>query len=205
MSAPAAHARDTSSTGRERILRAAQALFIARGYAAVSMQQIADAASVNKATLYHHFQDKDALFAAVIRQEFERVRGEIAAELAGRDSLRAQLTRVAARIFATTRSDFGRLFVDLHEHVSERVRAEVKRQCPPPWEILQPAFERALAAGEICAVAPDLAVELFLGMVFAQVRRSWIEPDQPGPDAETAATITDVLLDGIGAGPRGER
>ena len=57
-------------SGRGRILREARLLFTALGYAAVSMQQIADAAAVNKATLYHHFRDKEELFLSVMVEEF---------------------------------------------------------------------------------------------------------------------------------------
>ena len=44
--------------GRARVVQQARELFLAQGYAAVSMQQIADAVGVNKATLYHYFRDK---------------------------------------------------------------------------------------------------------------------------------------------------
>ncbi len=58
--------------GRNRILLEARPLFVARGFNAVSMQQIADAVGVNKATLYHHFRDKEELFLEVVREEIER-------------------------------------------------------------------------------------------------------------------------------------
>jgi AcrR family transcriptional regulator len=57
-------------TSRERILATAWSLFASEGYAEVSMQNIADAARVNKATLYHHFGDKEQLFVAVLESDF---------------------------------------------------------------------------------------------------------------------------------------
>ena len=63
---------EAESRGRMRVLREARALFTAEGFAAVSMQQIADAATINKATLYHHFRDKEALFLSVIASEIRR-------------------------------------------------------------------------------------------------------------------------------------
>src|SRR5579875_3566292 len=56
------------SPKRTQIMDAAAALFIAQGYGAVSMDAIAKAAAVSKATLYAHFRSKDALFAAIIRE-----------------------------------------------------------------------------------------------------------------------------------------
>ena len=69
-------------SGRGRILREARLLFTAQGYAAVSMQQIADAAAVNKATLYHHFRDKEDLFLSVMVEEFGRLATSVGAVIA---------------------------------------------------------------------------------------------------------------------------
>ena len=70
MSAIEAATTEPAIRGRGRVLREARVLFTAQGYAAVSMQQIADAAAMNKATLYHHFRDKEDLFVAVMAEEF---------------------------------------------------------------------------------------------------------------------------------------
>lgn len=50
-----------------RILAAAERLFAARGYDAVSMNEIAEAAAVSKANIFHHFSSKQALYLAVVR------------------------------------------------------------------------------------------------------------------------------------------
>ena len=62
--------RDTGKD--EAILLAAGDLFMERGYEDVSMDAVAQAAGVSKATIYARYADKDALFAAVLRQECER-------------------------------------------------------------------------------------------------------------------------------------
>lgn len=51
-----------------RLVDAAVALGTARGAAALSLQQVADAAGVSKALVLYHFTDKDALLRAVIAQ-----------------------------------------------------------------------------------------------------------------------------------------
>ncbi|MBS0561031.1 MAG: TetR/AcrR family transcriptional regulator [Proteobacteria bacterium] len=57
---------DSESPKRHAILDAAAELFLAHGYGAASMDAIAKAAGVSKATLYAHFASKDALFATII-------------------------------------------------------------------------------------------------------------------------------------------
>jgi AcrR family transcriptional regulator len=51
---------------RQRILSVAKALFLAHGYHASSMNQIAREAGVTKLTVYNHFQDKATLFSCAI-------------------------------------------------------------------------------------------------------------------------------------------
>lgn len=51
---------------RQAILNGATRMFLAHGYRNVSMEKIAQAAPVSKATLYNHFDSKNALLAAVI-------------------------------------------------------------------------------------------------------------------------------------------
>jgi AcrR family transcriptional regulator len=51
---------------RASILRAATDVFYARGYAAASLQDIADATGLTKASLYHYFASKEELLHAVL-------------------------------------------------------------------------------------------------------------------------------------------
>ena len=53
---------------RERILAAARELFYERGIHSVSVDQVAEAASSNKMTLYRHFKSKDELVAECMRE-----------------------------------------------------------------------------------------------------------------------------------------
>lgn len=48
-----------------RIIRAAEDLFKRSGFRGVTMEAVARDAAVSKATLYHHFRNKDQLFRAV--------------------------------------------------------------------------------------------------------------------------------------------
>ena len=54
------------STKRRQVVDAAQTLFLAHGYGAVSMDAVARAAGVSKATLYAYFTSKDQLFGTIV-------------------------------------------------------------------------------------------------------------------------------------------
>jgi AcrR family transcriptional regulator len=63
-----AAASKTPMPPRERILVVARDLFYRRGIHAVGVDAIAEAAGTNKMTLYRHFDSKDELIAACLRQ-----------------------------------------------------------------------------------------------------------------------------------------
>ena len=61
--------RRDDNAKRRQILDGARAVFMADGFDAASMNEIARTAGVSKGTLYVYFDSKDALFAALIRDE----------------------------------------------------------------------------------------------------------------------------------------
>lgn len=61
----------------EALLSAARALFLAKGFAGTATPEIVGAAGVTRGALYHHFEDKKALFRAVIDAEMAAVALEI--------------------------------------------------------------------------------------------------------------------------------
>src|SRR5512134_217549 len=74
---------DTRST-RDLILDAAERRFAERGFAAVSMREIAGEAGLkNQASLYHHFNHKRALYEAVLARGVAPIVGVVAES--GRD------------------------------------------------------------------------------------------------------------------------
>ena len=60
--------RKKSAAKAAAILDGARQEFLANGYAATSMDRVAAAAGVSKATVYSHFQDKARLFSAVMKR-----------------------------------------------------------------------------------------------------------------------------------------
>ncbi|NJD06226.1 MAG: helix-turn-helix transcriptional regulator [Methylococcaceae bacterium] len=60
-------------TKRLPILRAAADIFLHSGFSGASMDAIAEAASVAKATLYNQFGNKQALFEAIVRSRCEQL------------------------------------------------------------------------------------------------------------------------------------
>ena len=64
-------AADEDSAKRRQIIEGARAMFLAQGFDAASMNDIARAAGVSKGTLYVYFKHKEQLFEAIVEQECE--------------------------------------------------------------------------------------------------------------------------------------
>ncbi len=58
---------------RRAILDAATSLFAERGFAGVSVQEIADEAQTHKTTVLYHFESKEALYGAVLDETMARM------------------------------------------------------------------------------------------------------------------------------------
>jgi len=63
--------RSDGEQTKKRIMEKAKQLFVHKGYAAVTMNEVCEAAEVSKGSLYHHFPSKDELFLHVLEEDME--------------------------------------------------------------------------------------------------------------------------------------
>lgn len=73
---PARRGRATAQ--RERILAAAKQCFIADGFHAATMAKIAEAAGMSAGLVYRYVDNKSAIVRAIIEEQLEMIRGDIA-------------------------------------------------------------------------------------------------------------------------------
>jgi AcrR family transcriptional regulator len=84
---------------RANILSCALQLFAARGYDAVSVKEVVDAAGVTKPTLYHYFGSKRGLLDALLAERFAELYQVIEEAATYRGDLPLTLNRVATTYF----------------------------------------------------------------------------------------------------------
>ncbi|HEY6630096.1 MAG TPA: TetR family transcriptional regulator [Rhizobiaceae bacterium] len=90
--------RADAERNRDKLLDAASAL-VMEGRGALSLAAVAERAGVGIGTLYRHFHSRDALLAALYRNEVERLQAAaetLARELPPLEALKAWLDRYAA-------------------------------------------------------------------------------------------------------------
>ncbi len=91
---------------RARLIAAARAVFVEKGYAEASTPEIVRAAGATRGALYHHFEDKQALFRAVVEAEAQAVTQAI--EAASASVAQADALAVGSRAFFEAMSDGAR-------------------------------------------------------------------------------------------------
>jgi AcrR family transcriptional regulator len=94
---PARGTRLPRSVRREQLLGAAQEIFVANGYHAAAMDDIAERAGVSKPVLYQHFPGKLDLYVALLDQHADMLQARVRAAL---DSTTDNHERVAGCIRA---------------------------------------------------------------------------------------------------------
>lgn len=84
-----------------RIITGATRVFAASGFAGASVDEIAAAAGVNKATIYYHVGDKEALYGAVLHDVIGNTVARVAAGLSDDQSPQEKLATYIRGIAAT--------------------------------------------------------------------------------------------------------
>jgi AcrR family transcriptional regulator len=90
---------ERSLATRTALLATARELFAARGYAAVGTEEIVREAGVTRGALYHHFDGKPELFAAVYEQVEEMMMARIMDAVAAQASNPVEALRAGALAF----------------------------------------------------------------------------------------------------------
>ncbi|AHG46964.1 TetR family transcriptional regulator [Rhizobium leguminosarum bv. trifolii CB782] len=92
--------RERTEQTRQALIDAGRRFFVGKGYAETATPEIVAAAGVTRGALYHHFEDKKALFRAVIACEMQEAAKAIEASSAPGDGPRAALIAGASAYFS---------------------------------------------------------------------------------------------------------
>lgn len=141
--------RSKSEAKTEAILQGAIQEFLKHGYAAASMDKIAKAANVSKATVYNHFNDKETLFNAVIQElvkdKFQTIMGLDRPQSLEKDP-KIVLSEIAMRMLENAKRDrtfhdFIRIIMGESGRFPELARAYVRNLPKPSLEFLTQYFK----------------------------------------------------------------
>jgi len=194
-----------SGTTKERILDTATELFSDKGFDGTKVQEIADAAGVNKAMLYYYFKSKDDLLMAVIGRFIEGIRDSIPRYFASsRDAARNIEAFLDFYIDYLVRN---RLFVRLMawELLSGRhIRTIAEDYLVPTFGPMREKISQAIAEGAIRPVSPEHTINSVLGMnvfyiISSPVFMIILGEDPLGPEMirKRKQAVKDLVMNGL--------
>ncbi len=182
----------------QRILDVAEALFMDRGYSAITLRDIADELGIKQASLYYHFPEgKEQIFVAMAERLFERHREGLEAALQEAGTpLSAQLHAIANWFSSQPPVKIlGMFHADIPALNREHVQLLQGMARDTMYLPLRKAFVAAQERGEIRPTHPDLLAGSFLwlmdGLSYGQTRIG-------APSREVMADdLISILMDGL--------
>jgi AcrR family transcriptional regulator len=163
MDAPASTVR----VGRkfDQVLAGAREVFMADGFEGASVDEIAKAAGVSKATLYSYFPDKRLLFIEVAMQECTQMADRTVAMIDGDRPVREALTITARAVVTFLLSRFAqqvfRICVAERERFPELGRAFYAAGPENGRDRIAEYLEKAVSKGELKIDNIQMAAEEF--------------------------------------------
>ncbi len=183
-------------TQREAILTHAARLFAERGYPATSMNEVAQACGLSKATLYHYYRDKYALLVHIAEghvAQLEALVEEVQAlQLAPADELRTLILRIVAEYAGARHA---------HQVLTEDVRfltdADRDRVLGGERRVVA-AVARAIALWQPAKADAGLATPLTM-LLFGMMNWlfTWMQPDRGLNHEAIAPIIADLFTGGV--------
>jgi len=185
--------RPDGSPKQRDIAEAATRLFISQGYASVSMDAIARAAGVSKATLYAYFASKDRLFASLVGEACSRSGFGSVELMEGEGELRATLAALASRtlhfLLDETSLAIYRVVMAEAARFPELGRAFYERGAAKSRRNLALWLERQMEAGRLRRRDPLLAAEQFTGLLRTHVHMRALLGVGPPPTEEEIEAV----------------
>ncbi|MEH2436682.1 MAG: TetR/AcrR family transcriptional regulator [Nostoc sp.] len=156
--------RDNSVDKVEQILQGAMQEFLQHGYAGTSMDRVAVAAGVSKATVYSHFQDKEGLFKVLLEQLASKKNSSIFGTEPIEGEPAAILHQVATKALEQMLNDkehsaFMRVLIGESGRFPELAQICVQAMIKPVAETLTQYF----AAPELKIPDPEATARILIG------------------------------------------
>jgi AcrR family transcriptional regulator len=195
-------ARLPRSARRTQLLGAAREVFVAQGYHAAAMDEIAERAGVSKPVLYQHFPSKRDLYLALLEQHTDELVEATRLALA---STTDNKQRVAAAMeafyaFIDSESESFRLVFESDFTNDPEVRELLERMQRGCAEAIAGVIEEDTG---LPAIQAHLLAVGLTGISHVTARW-WIQAGRPVPRDVAAALVAHLSWRGIGGFPKAE-
>lgn len=185
---------------QETILWTASMLFMENGYESVSLQQIAKACQVTKASIYYHFTSKPELFKIAVTTILNKAYASTRRFLEEAETLEAGLIKVAEAKIARPHAEMETMMREAEPFLSQEQMAAIREAEQRIHEVLAEYISQAMQSGELRTGNAMLMAQAFSAMLMLGNR----EDTRSGYDSarDMGAEIVDLFLHGALNHPR---
>ena len=174
-------------------------MFVAQGFHAAAMDDIADRAGVSKPVLYQHFPGKRDLYLALLEEHVSELADRVAEAMEGTDDNRSRVDGAVGAYFA---------FIDAEGEAFRLVFESDLRNDPQVRERVERVEQGCIAAVTDTVVSDTgqnqaNAELLASGLVGAagQAAQYWLASGRQTPKAEAEALVAALIWRGIASFP----
>jgi TetR/AcrR family transcriptional regulator, cholesterol catabolism regulator len=194
--------RGASPSRREEILDAAARLIAEHGYHKTSMDSIAAAVGIHKASLYHHFESKEAivvaLHQAIIDRLFELHKARAARRVQpspGRQLFELMMDSVS---LADTHHGQLRILWDRYRELPEAMHQQVSDTRKAYRDLIIKVLRQGVATGEFADIDVEFAARAVMSL--CDWAMEWYQPAGELDIEAVTERIWVLLVGGLGSG-----
>lgn len=154
---------------QDEILEIARRLFIQHGYHGLSMRAIAEEIGVSKAALYYHFEDKQALFLAILNKSLLEIEALLERCFSVGDTAEAKIGMLIQQIMLQPPEN--RAVIRLASQELSQLGEDQRQAFESNYQRrflarLDAVFEQGVASGELRDIQPRLLTWSLLGLMY---------------------------------------
>src|SRR5512145_910400 len=178
----------------QNILQTARRLFIAQGYTATSMRQIAEAVGIGKATIYHHFPDKQSILMALLDQNMGQMNESLAAVQSEMEPRRRiEVAAKSSTRFLLESADVMQIARREVPEVRDLIQKQFRLFLKDYLALLSDAVRRGIDQGIFRPVDPLQATRVFMIMIQGTFAMAYISGERFQTPEQAAESLLDVF------------
>lgn len=189
---------------RDDILKAAAQIFREKGYHATSMQDIADAVRLQKASLYHHIKGKQEILLSILNLVLDLLIADMHAvvdsDLPPEEKLRLAMHVYIGRL--TEDIDLATVLLLEHRNLERSLRARHEARRDRFENLWRAVIREGVEAGVFRRVDPAVVGFALLGVQNWMI--TWFKEGGRLTPPELADQFADIFMRGLMAGGSGD-
>ncbi len=183
-----------SEASRKQVLDAAITTLAARGLAATSIQDIADAAGLSKGAIHYHFESKDELLHCVLERCCESIEARVRSVFEEPGSPTERIRRAIDEMWAVRRDGVPEMRVLGELHTLSRQNASIRKDLAVALrkareQIIETGLKRLIEMGVRPRVSLTIAPRLILATLDGLSIQHAVDPIPPEEEAELLGAL----------------